>query len=236
VSHATADDLVRLGVVQDERRLIVVPPGMDLDPLLAVHGRSAVLRPLIGAGERDVVVGIIGRLAEVKRPELALEVLELLHQRYPQLHMVWVGDGDQRGLLERRIAALSPTLQARAHMLGARTDMPAVLADLDAVMLVSRSEGAPVALIEAAAAAKPVLATNVGGVSEVVAHERTGWLGNDMTELAFGLSQWLDTPQLLTATGQRARLRVQARHSAQHLADRLLEIYRIVVKERTCAS
>ena len=236
VSHATADDLVRLGVVQDERRLIVVPPGMDLDPLLAVQGRSAVLRPLIGAGERDVVVGIIGRLAEVKRPELALEVLELLHQRYPQLHMVWVGDGDQRGLLERRIAALSTTLQARAHMLGARTDMPAVLADLDAVMLVSRSEGAPVALIEAAAAAKPVLATNVGGVSEVVAHERTGWLGNDMTELAFGLSQWLDTPQLLTATGQRARLRVQARHSAQHLADRLLEIYRIVVKERTCAS
>lgn len=236
VSHATADDLVRLGVVADERRLVVVPPGIDLDPLLAVDGRHGALRRLVGAGEHDVVVGVVGRLAEVKRPHLALEVLELLHARYPHLHVAFVGDGDQRGMLERRIGAFAPSLQARAHLLGARHDMPEVLADLDAVMLVSRTEGAPVALIEAAAAAKPVLAVNVGGVSDIVAHERTGWLGADTTELAFGLAQWLDNPALLASTGQRARLRIQSRHSAQALADRLLAVYRVVAKERACAS
>ncbi len=236
VSHATADDLLRLGVVADERRLVVVPPGIDLEPLLAIRGRHGELRRLIGAGEDDVVVGVIGRLAEVKRPELALEVLQLLHPRHPRLHIAWIGDGDQRAMLERRVQALPPAMQDRAHILGARVDMAAVLADLDAVMLVSRSEGAPVSLLEAAAAGKPVLATNVGGVSEIVAHERTGWLGADTTELAFGLAQWLDAPAAMVGMGTRARLRVQARHSAEALAERLAAVYRVVAKERACAS
>ncbi|MBK7877270.1 MAG: glycosyltransferase [Planctomycetes bacterium] len=236
VSHATAEDLVRLRVVEDETKLVVVPPGVELDPLLALRGRSGVLRSLLGVGEDAVLVGVLGRLAEVKRPEWALDVFQMLAERYPKLHLVFVGDGELFGMLERRITALPPALRARAHLVGARDDIAAVLADLDVVLLTSRSEGLPVALIEAGAAGKPVVATPVGGVPEVVAHERTGYLGASVDELAFGLAQLCDAPAARPAFGQRARLRVAARHSADELAKRLAAVYRAAVEVHACAS
>lgn len=235
VSHATAEDLVRLGVV-DERRLVVVPPGIELDPFLELRGRSGVLRGLVGAPEDAFLVGVVGRLAAVKRPEWGLDVLRLLAARHPRLQIVWVGDGDQRGLLERGIAALPAELRERAHLVGARTDMPQVLSDLDAVLLTSHSEGLPVALIEAAAAGLPVVATPVGGVPELVVEERTGFLGEGVDELAFGLDRLLSEPGLARAQGQRARVRVADRHSADALAARLEAVYQSAVEERACAS
>jgi len=235
VAHATAEDLLRLQVVE-ERRLVVVPPGIDIDPFLAIERRHGELRALVGAKPSDYLVGVVGRLAEVKQPELALDVIGVLAQKYPRLQLVYVGDGELRGALERRIRALAPELQARVHMVGVRTDMPAVLADLDAVLLTSRNEGAPVALIEAAAAGKPAFALSVGGVPELIAHERTGWLATSTDELAFGLARFLDEPALTNGLAVRARLRVEKRNSASALADRLADIYTRVVEERACAS
>jgi glycosyltransferase involved in cell wall biosynthesis len=162
--------------------------------------------------------------------------VSLIAERHPRLQLVYVGDGELRGALERRIRALAPALQARVHMVGAQHDMPAVLADLDAVLLTSRAEGAPVALIEAAAAGKPAIAMAVGGVPELVAHERTGWLGTSADELAYGLAQFLENPALTNGLAVRARLRVEARNSATALADRLLGVYTRVVEEHACAS
>jgi glycosyltransferase involved in cell wall biosynthesis len=115
--------------------------------------------------------------------------------------------------------------------------MRPVLADLDLVLLTSRSEGLPVALIEAAAAGKPVVATNVGGVGEIVMHERTGWLGAGVDELAYGLAAYLDAPAaLFPALATRARMRVEKNHSAPALADRLASLYKSVLEETSCAS
>jgi glycosyltransferase involved in cell wall biosynthesis len=236
VSHATAEDLVRLRVVPDERRLVVVPPGIDLDPLLAIRARHGSLRALIGAGDSDVVIGVVGRLAEVKRPEWALDVFALLAPRYLQLHLAFIGDGSERGRIERRIRSLPEAMQRRAHLLGARDDMVPVLADLDLSLLTSRAEGLPIALIEAAAAGKPAVAARVGGVEEIVAHERTGFVGDTVDELAFGVAQLVDSPATASAMGQRARIRVADRHSARALADRLENLYQLVVEERACAS
>jgi len=235
VSHATADDLLRLGVV-DEERLVVVPPGTDLAPLLALEGRSGTLRGLVGAGDEVFLVGVIGRLAEVKRPGLAIDVFEVLAERYPALQLAFVGDGDQRRSLERRITALPAGRRERVHLCGAVQDVVPVLADLDAVLATSRSEGLPVALIEAGAAGLPVVATPVGGTAEVVADERTGFLGETADELAYGLARLLDDPRAGRAMGRRARLRVAERHSAAALADRLEALYRAVCEERRCAS
>jgi glycosyltransferase involved in cell wall biosynthesis len=235
VSHATADDLVRLGVVAEEK-LVVVPPGVELEALLALERREGTLRALVGAREGTFLVGLLGRLAPVKRPELALEVLALLGARHPELELVFVGDGSERRRLERAIEALPGPFRARAHLVGAREDVAAVLADLDCVLSTSRSEGLPVALIEAAAAGLPVVATPVGGVPELVAHERTGFLGEGVDELAFGLAQLLERPALGREMGQRARMRVAERHSAEALAGRLEALYRAALEERRCAS
>lgn len=240
VSHATAEDLLRLAVVREEQ-LVVVPPGIDQRELEALPAldtpgrRSGALRDLVGAGPEDVLAGVVGRLAEVKRPALALEILEQLAARHPSLHLVFVGDGEERRDLERRIGALPPDVARRAHLVGARTDMPAVLADLDLVLLTSRAEGLPVALIEAGAAALPAVAMDVGGVSEVVAHERTGFVGSSADELAFHVDRLLQSPAERATMGRRARLRVADRYSAAALADRLEALYAAVVSERSGA-
>lgn len=224
VSHATAEDLLRLEVV-DEDRLVVVPPGVDIDGLMMIDGHSGVVRNMIGAEPGALVVAALGRLAEVKRPERAIEAFEALAERYPGLHLAFVGDGSERGRLERRIQAGPEAVRSRVHILGALDDIPAVLADVDVVVSTSRSEGLPVALIEAAAAGLPVVATDVGGVSELVAHERTGFLAGDVDEVAYFLSQLLEQPRLRKEMGHRARLRVEKRHSAQALAGRLEGVY-----------
>jgi glycosyltransferase involved in cell wall biosynthesis len=238
VSHATADDLVRLGVTGEEK-LLVVPPGADLDRLLAIERprrEAQGLRELLGAGPDAVLLGVVGRLAEVKRPELALDVFGLLAERFPALQLVFVGDGPLRGTMERRILALEPVLRERVHLVGARDDTVPVFADVDAVLLTSRTEGLPVALIEAGAAALPAVAMDVGGVAEVVAHERTGFVGTSVDELAYGVAQVCENPAERQAMGRRARIRVAARHTAESLADRLEELYRVVVEERACGS
>jgi glycosyltransferase involved in cell wall biosynthesis len=235
VSHATADDLVRLGIAPEER-IVVVPPGVDLARLLDLERGQGELQRRLGAPREALLVGVVGRLAPVKAPERALEVLELLGERYPLLQLVFIGDGELRGALERRIRALPLALRERAHMLGAVEDITPLYADLFAVLLTSLSEGLPVALIEAAAAALPVVTTRVGGCEEIVAEERTGYLGNTVDELGYGLARLLDDAAGASAMGQRARLRVAARHSAESLATRLDQLYQAVAQERACAS
>jgi glycosyltransferase involved in cell wall biosynthesis len=235
VSHATANDLVRLGIALEER-IVVIPPGVDLTRLLDLERGGGALHARLGAPSDAQLVGVIGRLAPVKAPERALEVFEMLAERYPKLQIVFVGDGELRGGLERRIRALPDALQQRAHMLGAVEDVTPLFADLFAVLLTSQSEGMPVALIEAAAAALPVVSTRVGGCEEIVAEERTGYLGTSVDELAYGLARLLDDAVAASSMGQRARIRVAAKHSGESLAGRLDQLYQAVAQERACAS
>jgi glycosyltransferase involved in cell wall biosynthesis len=235
VSHATADDLVRLGVCAEEQ-IVVVPPGIDMRALLAIDrdertGDDA-LRTRLGVGAGDLLVGVVGRLAPVKRPALALDVFAALRGTVPGLHVVFVGDGSERRELERRILGADEDTRRRVHLLGAVRDMERVLRALDVVLSCSRSEGLPVALIEAGAAALPVVATDVGGVAEVVVHERTGFLGASADELALWLARLAADANERRATGQRARLRISTRHGAEQLAQRLERVYDAVHAER----
>jgi glycosyltransferase involved in cell wall biosynthesis len=232
VAHATADDLVRLGVCGEEQ-ITVVPPGIQTEPFLGLRARSHQLRRLVGAGEDDLLVGVVGRLVPVKRPELALEVFELLAQRHARMHLVFVGDGPGFAGLARRVRGGSEAVRARVHLVGAQENMVSVMSDLDAVLLTSRSEGTPICLLEAGAAGLPVIASAVGGVEEIVAHERTGWLGESVDEWAYGLDQLLSDARMREGMGQRARVRIAARHGASGLADRLEAVYRAVLEERS---
>lgn len=244
VSHATADDLVRLGVASEDK-VVVVLPGIELPGLLAIArnepraarepATDSSPRALIGAAAEDFLVGVVGRLAPVKQVELALDVFGQLAGRHPELHLVFVGDGEERGRLERRIQGLPADRVARVHLLGAVEHMEPVWTDLDAVLLTSRSEGMPVALIEAAAAGLPAVAAAVGGVPELVVHERTGYLGDRVDEWAYGIAKLLEGPGEARSMGERARLRARERHGADRLADKLEELYRVVQEER-CAS
>jgi len=227
VSRATGDDLVRLGVVTEDR-LAISPPGIDLAPLLALEaggGHNGPWRRRIGASGSDFLMAVVGRLAEVKCPGRVVDVLQMVGPRCPSLRLVFVGDGAERPALERRLASLPEEERERVHLAGAVAEMPELLAEVDGLLSCSRAEGLPVAMIEAGAAGLPVVASNVGGVAELVEHEETGLLPEDTAGLARAIIRLAEDRELGRAFGRRARARVAERHSAVALADRLEMVY-----------
>lgn len=239
VSRATADDLERMGVV-DSERLELSPPGIRLDAWLEQpqwperSAAGAELRARWGVPERACLTLVLGRLAPVKRPQAALDVFARAAQERPDLWLALVGDGPPREALEQRLATWPEALRRRVLLPGALDDAPAVHAASDLLLLTSRNEGWPVAVIEAAAGGRAVVAPRVGGLAEALEEPRRGLLAppGDDEQLAEHLGRLADDPELARALGQSARAEVRAVHSAEALADRLERIYRDVLQER----
>lgn len=239
VSDRTKQDLVRLGVAGPER-IEVVPPGVDIKGLLELsHGPDEVgarFRAECGCEPGDLLVGVIGRLAEVKRPDIALEAFRRASSQEPRLRLVFVGDGAERSLIEARLSAWEDGERARVLLAGNRDSMMPVYAACDIVLSSSRAEGMPVALIEAGAAGLPVIATPVGGVPELVVNGETGRLAEEPQGLARALVELASHEGLRIAMGRAGRARVRDRHSARELTDRLERVYGVVTEGVACAS
>ena len=178
-------------------------------------------------------MAVIGRLAPVKRPALAVEVFARAEQiERSGAHLLFAGDGGERRTVERALADLPAGLAARVHLLGAVAGIERVHEAADVLLSTSRSEGMPVAMIEAAAAARPVVTTAVGGVPELVTSGLTGLFGTDRDALAVALAGLLADPEERMRLGRAARTRAAERHGAEALADGLEGVYRRLLASR----
>jgi glycosyltransferase involved in cell wall biosynthesis len=122
----------------------------------------------------SVVVGAAGRLVDIKRISDLIQALGLLSPEFPDLRLEIAGDGPEAASLERQVVGLN--LKSRVRFLGWRTDMGAVLRTWDIFAMPSLTEGFPMAALEAMAQGLPVVASNVGGLPELVEDGRTGML------------------------------------------------------------
>jgi glycosyltransferase involved in cell wall biosynthesis len=231
VSDAVRDDLVSLRVGRPDQ-WHVIPLGLDLDELL--HGGSdrATARRALGLPEAGPVVAIVGRLTAIKEHRTFLRAMaHVAHQR-PDATFVVAGEGELRPRLHTEAARL---LADRCQFLGWVTDLPALYAALDVVVLTSRNEGTPVALIEAGAAGRPVVATKVGGVADVVLDGRTGLLApaGDVSGIANHVLRLLANPEEADALGAAGRGWVRNRFTVDRLADDLAALYRELLNRKS---
>lgn len=220
VSPQVRDELLGLGIgVPEQYR--VVPLGLDLDRFLALDERSGRLRRRLGLGADAVLVGAVGRLAAVKDLTTLLQAVA----RLDGVHVVLVGDGDERPALQAEAGRLG--LSHRAHFIGWELDIVAVMGDLDVVVLTSRHEGTPVALIEALAARRPVVATDVGGVRFVVEDGVSGLLAPARDPAAFAerLGQALGDPAGAAQMASKGRDQVRSRFNADRLVSDIAGLY-----------
>jgi glycosyltransferase involved in cell wall biosynthesis len=143
-----------------------------------------------------------------------------------------IGDGEWRAELEALVRRQG--LAERVKFLGWRQDLDRIYADLDAVVLTSANEGSPVSLIEAMAAACPVVATRVGGVPDLVEHGVSGLLGRagDPAATAEAIATLLADPERRRALGQAGRKRVRDAYGIDRLVSDMDRLYSDLVRER----
>lgn len=220
VSTEIRDALLELGVGKPQQ-FHVIPLGFDLSLFASLDGPTGRLRQQLGLPPQTPLVAVIGRLVPIKEVGTALAVMT----RLTGVHLAVVGDGESRTELEARARQLG--IADRVHFTGWWSDVAAVLGDVDVVLLTSRNEGTPVSLIEAAAAAKPVVATRVGGVPLVVADGITGHLAppGDIAGLATLTERLLGDADARRSMGEAARRRALEKFSQDRLLSDIQALY-----------
>ena len=224
VSEAVKRDLVELGVAP-ERKIRVIPLGLELAALAGALPRG-VLRREVGIEPEAPLVGIVGRLVPIKDVPAFLAAAQRVRERRPDAHFAVVGDGDERSALEAQSRALG--LEAALHFFGWRRDLPAVYGDLDVVVNASRNEGTPVALIEALAAARPVVATAVGGTPDLVGRDERGLLvpPGEPEAMAAAIVNAIEGSEAARRRALAGREHVLAQHSSERLFHDMDALYR----------
>lgn len=185
--------------------------------------RFADARPALPREGR--IVGNVARLAEQKGQRHLLEAAPAVRARHPDVRFALVGDGELRAQLEGQ--AQEAGLGDAFLFLGAREDIPALLASFDVFALPSYFEGLCYAVIEAQVAGVPVVATPVGGVPENVVPGETGILVPvaDSAALAEGINALLDDPALARRLAGEARQRAHLRYDRARMVEETIALY-----------
>ena len=232
VSPLVRDDLLSFGIGRPAQWQ-VIPLGFDLSPFERLDPPN---------GASSVRVGLVGRLVPIKNPCLLLEALVKLAQTgaHAPTHAVIVGDGPLRATMEREVQRLG--LDRMVEFMGWKGNIHEVYAGLQAACLTSWNEGTPVALIEAMAAARPVVATAVGGVPDLLI-ETPGAVPEippggfyattrgilvrpgDSEGLAAALRALATDGSLRSRLGEAGRTYVLARFRNERLCGEMMELY-----------
>ena len=230
-------------------QFVVIPLGLDLTSFADWEARRPLFRAELGAADDEILVGIVGRLTEIKNHELFLRAVAQYKQSdgntQPHVRFVIIGDGQLRSKLESiaQSSGLSDVIFA-----GNRRDPENFYPALDIVALTSLNEGTPLTLIEAMANHRPVIATAVGGVVDLLGEAITQTYSrreryiickrglsvpvNDPEAFAAGLHRLVQDAELRKVLGERGAAFVTSNYSKERLLDDVKALYgRVVHRE-----
>ena len=224
LSDYVKQELIRVEKL-DPEKFHVIPNGV-VDEGWQEVGQDRRIRELLGVPPGTRLAGVVSRLeAPRKGHHIFLDAMARLAARYPDVHGVLIGDGPGRAALEQRARALG--LAGRITFAGTQRDVKAWLAALDLFVLPSLHEGFPMAIVEAMAAGRPIIATAVAGVPDLVVDGETGRLvpPGDAVALAAALEKLLDDPVCARRFGAAARRRYEERFEMRQVACRIEALY-----------
>lgn len=217
----------------DERLAIdVIPNFVDTERYAPARDRAALRKVFPALGHDDPVLFHVSNFRPVKRVLDVVEVFAQVSRRSAGTHLVMVGDGPERSLAERRVHELG--LAGRTAFLGKQDGFEALLAAADVFLLPSEKESFGLAALEAMSCGVPVVASDVGGVPEVVEHGVTGMLApvGDVFTMAEHTLGLIDDRTRWLSFSRSARARVLERYRKDPAIDRYEAVYRRVLEER----
>ncbi|NQT06429.1 MAG: glycosyltransferase family 4 protein [Candidatus Omnitrophica bacterium] len=204
----------------------VIPLGLNLRPYLNGDVKDN-MRKQFSLRKETLLVGIVGRLEKVKNHRMFLEAARrvISKDRDIDVRFLIVGDGTLRGELEAYAKELK--IDDKVFFTGWAASPDLIYKDLDIVCLTSLNEGTPISLIEAMASSKPVVATGIGGVSDVVVNDDTGLLSpsGDVEGFSDKLLKLLRSPDMRIEMGKRGKAAVSERFSKERLFKDIEALY-----------
>jgi glycosyltransferase involved in cell wall biosynthesis len=218
--------LRRWGVPQD--KLVTIGNGVDIEQF---ENAEPTLRQEINSD--GALVGFVGRFVPDKGGSFLLQAAQRVLASRPNAQFVLVGEGPSRADWQQLASKLG--IAPSVIFTGRRNDMPGVYASLDVVVLPSLVESLPMCILEAMAARKPVIATEVGAIPSVIMPQRTGLIlkPGDVDGLARAILQLLNNPSLAQELGQNAHTHVRQHFSAHSIAKAYMRQYEIIINRRS---
>lgn len=216
------------GIGQREQYRVIFS-GIDTQPFADAIARRRKTRDALGVPEERTLIGYVGRLEPVKGPRHFIDAAREVARLSPDARFVVIGDGSQRDALKQQAS----TLGERIQFLGMRQDIPNLMAALDILAVPSVNEGMGRVLLEAGAAATPVVASRVGGIPDIVDDGETGLLvpPRDAAALAQALLELASQPERRRLMGDTARAKVVPHYSLENMVRQIEALYEELLDE-----
>jgi glycosyltransferase involved in cell wall biosynthesis len=225
ISPSQHVDIVSRFRVARESRVTTIPLGLDLQALLTATAEPSRLRDQLGIPSDHIVFGFVGRFVPIKDLVTLVHAFASVAAVVPNAWLLLAGDGPMRA--EIQTAAERAGIARQVHFAGWVEDLVRVYGAMDVCVLSSLNEGTPVALIEAMASGKPVVATAVGGVPDVIDDGRTGLLvpARNASALAAAMIALAQDGGRRAQMGQSGRYDVANRFTHVRLVDDIDRLY-----------
>lgn len=209
----------------------VVYNGADFERFASPAGRGRK-RKLLGIPPCSMVLGVIGRLVHQKALDVILPAFSEVARSHDGATCIIIGEGPLRKEMEGLAGRLG--VAGKVFFIGPQPDIEDWLADVDVMVSASRYEGLSLALAEAMAAAKPVIATDVGGNAELIIDGETGFIvpPEDVGALSSAIIRLLDSPGMMVSMGERGRRRVRENFTEEAMAMKVQALYDRLLAER----
>ena len=238
ISDLQKKELVEFYKIAPAHKVFTVPLGLNLDKFsIDQEKKRVIFREKYGFGKNETVIGIIGRVVPIKNHQMFVNVAALVKKNSGiKVRFAIVGDGASLPAIEKRCTELGltysyflthPQSASDVVVTSWEKEIDQVLAGLDIVVLTSYNEGTPVSLIEAQAAHKPVVSTDVGGVKDVITHGENGFITavNDVHTFAGYVIQLINDKALRGDMGDTGYHSVIRRYSKQRLINDVTKLY-----------
>ena len=213
------------------RHVKILYSGLELERF-SMNTDGHTIRQALGLSEAAVVIGTVANLSPRKGYDVMLQAMPLIRTKAPHTHYLIIGTGNNayEQQLHRQVKQLG--LEGYVHFLGFQADVSPYLSALDVYVHPARMEALPIAVLEAMAMRKPVVATDVAGLPEAVQHQHTGLLvkPDDPHALGQAVQDLLLDPERRRVFGAEGRRRVEAQFTVEAMMDGLVQGYRDVLR------
>lgn len=212
--------------VADEEKFVVISSGVELSKFKELpFDKKQKLKRMLGIPENSLIVGTVGRLVPVKGHEFLIKAAEYTIPKHPETFFIFTGDGHLRQDLERQANASG--IKENILFLGWRNDVVKVISIYDVFALPSLNEGMGRVLVEAMALSKPIVASDIGGIPDLVIHGKNGFLvppknPKDLTKYIEILLEDKEKRERMGQAGKKMALNF----SSENMIERVVELYK----------